>query len=925
MKKTILYLLISFASLVSFTQNLTVKNLTCEYKSNPSGIDQTAPKLGWQLQSTKRDILQTGYRILVADDPQLLQKNIGNTWDSKKLISNESIQISYKGKPLQTAKKYYWKIMVWDNKKNASGWSKPASWQMGLLNKASWAGAKWIGYERLPDSLKIITGLSDRGPKNLPALHDTMPLLRKSFSVDKRVKKATMFICGLGQFELSINGKKIGDHFLDPAWTQYDKEANYVTFDVSENIVSGSNAIGVMLGNGFQLMPRTRYRKLTNAIGYPKMICRLMIEYNDGSSRNIISDVSWKAARSPITYSGIYGGEDYDARMDQTGWNTASFDDKDWKPAIEVGGSNALRSQLCEPIKFFEKFSPQNITKVKASAFVFDLGQNASGIPSITVQGRRGDTIKIIPAELINSNGTANQKATGSPYYFLYILKSNEVETWQPRFSYYGYRYLQVEGAIPKDTINNANLPVVLELKSLLMHNAAAKVGYFSSSSDLFNRTNDLVGWSIKSNMQSVITDCPHREKLGWLEQVHLMGSSIRYNYDVVNLLRKTVYDMMLSQTPDGLIPEIAPEYVKFDWGGDMFRDSPEWGSTGIILPWYLYQWYGEKGLLKEAYPMMKCYIGYLKTKANNDILTQGLGDWYDLGPKDPGVSQLTTKGVTATAIYYYDLIILAKVAVMLGKTADAKEFTTLGIKVRSAFNKAFFNPATNQYATGSQTSNAMAVYMNLVDPANRASVINNIIRNLKANNNALTAGDIGYRYLLRVLEDAGRSDVIFDMNNRTDVPGYGYQLARGATALTESWQALPSVSNNHLMLGHIMEWFYSGLAGIRQHEKAVAFKEIEINPQPVGNISYAKASYLSPYGLISSSWNKKASSFELKVEFPANTTATIYLPANTSSTITESDQPLTRSTAATLVKFEKGKAIIRAGSGIYQFVVRSK
>ncbi|MEO6733725.1 MAG: family 78 glycoside hydrolase catalytic domain [Ferruginibacter sp.] len=926
MKKSVSFFLIILLSAKGFTQKLAVKNLTCECKTNPIGIDHPALKLAWKLHSTEHNILQTAYHVLVSDDSLLLQNNKGNIWDSRQTNSNASIQIEYKGKALKAAKKYYWKVMVWDNKKNVSSWSQPASWQMGLLAKEDWAGAKWIGYNELPDSLKIITGYSDRGPKNLAAVHDTMPMLRKNFTVSNPVKKATLFICGLGQFEVSMNGKKIGDHFLDPAWTQFDKEAMYVSFDVSQNIVRGNNAIGVLLGNGFHLTPRTRYRKLTNAFGYPKMICRLLIEYHNGTVKNVVSEQSWKAAPSPITYSSIFGGENFDARIDQEGWNTASFNDQRWRAAIEVDGAKNLRSQVSEPIRFFETFSPQKITRIKDSTFVYDLGQNASGIPSITVQGKRGDTVKIIPGELINADGSVNQKATGSPYFFLYILKGDKAETWQPRFTYYGYRYLQVEGAVPPSDSNKPKLPVVLNLQSLHMHNAAAKIGSFSSSSELFNKTNDLVDWATKSNMQSVLTDCPHREKLGWLEQVHLMGSSIRYNYDVVNLMKKTVYDMMLSQTDSGLIPEIAPEYVKFDWGGDMFRDSPEWGSNGIILPWYLYQWYGEKAILSEAYPMMQRYIKYLQRKANRHILTQGLGDWYDLGPNHPGVSQLTTKGVTATAIYYYDLQILSKIATMLGKTAEAKSYTALSLLVKQAFNRTFFNSATNQYATGSQTSNAMAIFMGLVEPNNKAAVLSNLVRDIKANNNALTAGDIGYRYLLRVLEDAGRSDVIYDMNNRSDVPGYGYQLAKGATALTESWQALPGVSNNHLMLGHIMEWFYSGLAGIRQDEQVPAFKEIIIRPEPVGDISTAKASYESPYGLISSEWKKKENSFELTVEIPANTSAIIYLPAKRSSIILENDRPVeSNGDVKQKMKVENGKAIIRTGSGMYHFTVQNK
>ncbi|MES2894266.1 MAG: family 78 glycoside hydrolase catalytic domain [Bacteroidota bacterium] len=923
--KTITFLLVLVLSTsVGAAQQLAVTQLTCEYKSNPAGIDKTSPKLAWQLQSTQRNVVQAAYRILVADDPALLKRDQGNKWDSKKVNSNESIQISYRGSALQNAGRYFWKVMTWDNYGNSSAWSEPASWQMGLEGMAAWANARWIGYEKLPDSLKLIVGIPDRGPKTLPVPKDVMPMLRKSFPVSNSVANATLFITGLGQFEASINGVKIGDHFLDPAWTQFDQEAMYVTFDVTKNLAKGENAIGVLLGNGFHLIPRTRYRKMTNAIGYPKMICRLLIEYRDGSTQNLVSDESWKAARSAITYSSIFGGEDYDARLEQDGWDKPGFDDSGWQQAIEVDGAKALRSQLLEPIKFFETFVPTKTTRLSDSSFVVDLGQNASGIPSITVKGKRGDTIRILPAELLTPSGTANQKATGNPFILQYVLKSDEAESWQPRFTYYGFRYLQVVGAVSKDMTNPAKLPEILEIKGLHMRNSAAKIGDFTCSSELFNKTYKLIDWSIKSNMQSVLTDCPHREKLGWLEQVHLMGNSIRYNYDVVNLLKKTVYDMMKSQTKNGLIPEISPEYVKFDWGGEMFRDSPEWGSTGIILPWYLYEWYGEKDLLTEAYPMMQRYINYLATKATNNILTQGLGDWYDLGPKDPGVSQLTTKGVTATAIYHYDLLVLTRAATLLGKTGDANHYKALAAEVSKAFNKEFFNPRTNQYATGSQTSNAMALYMDLVAPKNKEAVVRNLVGDLQKNNNALTAGDIGYRYLLRVLENSGRSDVIYAMNNRSDVPGYGYQLAKGATALTESWQALPTVSNNHLMLGHLMEWFYSGLAGIRQPAGSIAFKKIEIHPEPVGEISFAKASHQSPYGPIVSGWKIVGNDFELTISIPPNTTATIYLPAKNANQILMNGKPFLAGAKEQRPVLKNGKMLVNVGSGEHVFVVKN-
>lgn len=922
MQKLILVMLVLFTQKVN--AQLSVNNPKAEYKTNPIGIESTSPSLSWEIKSNGRGILQTAYRILVADKPELLEKNVGNVWDSKKINSSTSIQIKYKGLKLISAKQYYWKVMCWDNKNNVSGWSPQAFWGMGLLTSTDWKGAKWICYENLPDKQKILPGQAGKGEKGIEVPKEMLPIFRKSFFINKQITKATVFVSGLGQFELSINGKKMGDHILDPGWTQYDKETLYVQFDVSQNLVQGNNVIGMMLGNGFYFTPAEPYRKLTTVFGFPKMLCRLFVEYKDGSSQNIISDDSWKTAMSPITFSSVYGGETYNANIEQPGWNEEKFDDKLWKQALIVEGSPKLKSQMAEPVKVFEIFLPQKITKVKDSAYVFDLAQNASGIPSIIIHGKKGDTIKIIPGELLNPNGTVTQKNIGGPFYFQYVLKSNKPESWQPRFSYGGFRYLQVEGAVAMGEHNPAKLPQVMELKSLHIRNAAPTLGEFNCSGELFNRTFKLIDWSVKSNMQSIFTDCPHREKLGWLEQDHLMASSILYNYDVINLLKKTVYDMMQAQTSEGLVPEIAPEFVKFNFNGnDMFRDSPEWGSAAIILPWYLYQWYGEKDLLKEAYPMMKRYIEYLKSKAKDNIISHGLGDWYDLGPKPPGISQLTPKGVTATAIYYYDVTIMREVEKVLLIFHATDGYGILASAIKKSFNQKFFNDNTKQYAMGSQTANAMAVYMKLVEPENKNAVIENIVKDLRANKNALTAGDIGYRYLLRVLEDAGRSDVIFDMNSRTNVPGYGYQLSKGATSLTESWQALPTVSNNHLMLGHLMEWFYRGLCGIRQNEYSIAFKNIEIDPQPVGDIIWANANYQSPYGLISSSWKKQNNRFELDVEIPANTTATIFLPSKKLSSIKEGGKAIEKINDFRFAGFENGKLKLKVGSGAYKFLVK--
>jgi hypothetical protein len=878
------------------------------------GIEDPAPKLAWQLQSAQRNTTQLAYEVLVSDDSLALAKGKANVWNSGKVLSGSSIQIGYAGKPLIAAKKYYWKVRVWDNHGNTA-WSYISYWQMGLPDSADWQKAQWIGYEKLTDSMIIVPAEHGNGKKGWGKRKDVLPLLRKGFSVQKKIRQATVFISGLGHFEMSINGKKVGDHFLDPGWTKYDQHAFYVTFDAKPYLQTGNNAIGVLLGNGFYYQPSERYRKLTGAYGYPKMICRMQIVYTDGTTQDIVSDTTWKTTASPVVFSSLYGGEDYDATLEQSGWDKPGFNDAKWKPAVKVS-SHLLRAQQAEPVKLMERLPAAKPTSINDSVWVYDIGQNMSGIPAITVKGKRGDTVKLLTAELLKPDGTVNQKATGSPSYYTYILKGNGIEKWQPRFSYYGFRYIQVEKAVAQGHANKGNKPVILAVEGLHNRNAAAMMGAFECSNELFNQTHTLVDWAIKSNTQSIFTDCPHRERLGWQEEVHLMGNSMQYRYNIQALCHKVLSDIRAGQEPGGLITSTVPEYTQMHFADGYFRDSPEWGSTGIILPLYLYEWYGDKAALEYNYVTMQRYLDYLGSKAKNYILSYGLSDWYDLGPQRPGFCQLTPMGLTATAYYYYDACIMQRAATLLHKDEDAARYQTLAHHIQQAFNQQFFHAESQQYGSGSQTSNAIALYMGLVDEEHRQNVLGNLIEDIRNRNYALTSGDIGFRYLLKVLDDAGRSDVIFEMNNRSDVPGYGYQLKQGATALTESWQALPTVSNNHLMLGHIMEWFYESVAGISQQKGSVGFKHIRIRPQLTANIAYAKATYESVYGSIKTEWHQQKDAFVIDVTIPANTTATVELPAGM---VYENNKLWPVKDAKT----EQGKTLIIIGSGTYHFVVK--
>lgn len=899
---------------VSSHPTLPVK-LNVDSKEIPTGITAEQLRFGWQLESVERGVRQTAWQIKLAMSDQALEGEDSLLWDSGKVPSDEQHFIPYQGSPLTSGKMYYWKVRIWDQDGKVTPWSTAASFVTGILHASEWEVSKWIGYESLPPELNVVPGVHGNGDNlgEKAVKRAVIPYFRRSFTLNKPVAEAYLFVSGLGHYEASLNGENIGDHFLAPGWTTYEKRCLYNTYSVKEQLRQGENVLGGMVGTGFRYVNRERYRKLVRAEGYPMLRAKLLIRYTDGTSETIGTDDTWRTAQSPITFSSIYGGEDYDATREQPGWNMPGFPAANWKTAQVVDGpTGSMEPERDYPLKVMEVFEPTQMTEVGADSLLYDFGQNASGIIRLAVKGKKGDKIRITPAEILDDNGLPYQGASGSPYYFEYIVKGTGDESWQPRFTYYGFRYALVtvesEEKLDRDKIR---------LTMLHTRNSAPEVGMFNCSNPLFNQINELIRWGIRSNLASVATDCPHREKLGWLEQTHLIGASLRYNYDCYNLYSKIVDDMLESQLDNGLVPDIVPEYVPFEGG---FRDSPEWGSAAIIIPWYLYQWYGDRSVLERAYPMMTRYLAYLGTKADGHLLSHGLGDWFDLGPAAPGVSQLTPIGLTASTIYYYDAALMARIAGQLALKEDSARYQLLADRIRSAFNAKYFDKTHAVYATGSQTSYAMPLYLGLVDSALKQRVEQNLVDSIVSNGRALTAGDVGYRYLLRALENAGASQLIYEMNNRDDVPGYGYQIRRGATALTESWAALRFVSNNHMMLGHLMEWLYSGLLGIRSAEDGLAFKSIEIRPAIIAGLPAASGRYDSPYGPIEVAWSQLADELEMKVCIPPNTQARIYVPHRQGSQPTEGGREVSESQGIEYAGEEGNQSVFKVGSGTYVF-----
>lgn len=924
MKDTWGYVLVLlFISSLNLMGNNTfsVYNLSCEHESNPLGIMTLSPRFSWQINAVERNFEQSARQILVADSESALKKDNGNIWDSGEVISSSSILVPFKGKKLKAGSAYFWKVRIWDKKGNVSPWSTVQKFGMGLLSPKDWNGAKWIALENDKKNQIITLGIHGRGDDKLGNDFGKylLPQFRKEFTVKKEIKRVVAFVSGLGHFDFFLNGKKVGNHFLDPGWTKYDRCALYVPFDISNQISMGKNVVGVMLGNGFFNIPRERYMKLIESYGAPRLLMNIRLEYQDGSVENIVTDQSWKTTGSAITYSSIYGGEDFDANKEQEGWYNIDFDDSTWKNAIDTHWNTKMYVQESAPLTVRDTIPTVRILKNSEGRYVYDLGQNFSGIIRFTVKTTSEKEIKLHPAELLNSDSTVNQSASGSPFWFGYTTKGTGIESWQPRFTYYGFRYVQLEGAVPEGMDNPEGLPVIVDLKGLHTCNSAPEVGRFHCSKPMFNKIYELIDWAIRSNMASVLTDCPHREKLGWLEQAHLMQYAIQYRYNLASLYYKKMQDMSSTQAKNGMIPTIAPELVRF---ADGFEDTPEWGSSFIISPWYIYQWYGDSRLIEYYYPDMQRYIDYLRSRADNNIIAYGLGDWFDIGPNSPGVSQLTSNGVTATAIYYYNVSIMEKVSCLLNKNKEALKYASLAKDIKTAFNQKFWDPDKEQYDKNSQTANAIALYVGLTTPENEKKVFQNLVTDIRNRKNALTAGDVGYRYVLRVLEMNDASNVIFDMNNKYDTPGYGWQLAHGATSLTESWQAYGFVSNNHLMLGHLMEWLFSGLGGIRQADESIGFKYIRIQPSPCGDVRNAQTSYESPYGQIISEWTDTGENFCIRVSVPANCKADVYLPTRDVGKITENGIILDKNNGWKY-RLDGKYTIVETGSGNYNFFVQ--
>lgn len=896
--RTYLTAIVAFAA-VSVSAKLTVTRLTCNYQGDPAApesgyindmaVTEGDIRLGWQMAATANGESQSAYEITIREN--VTDKTV---YASGKVKSSQSQLVSAPAlKPNRHG--YYWQVRVWNDKDEASDLSGKQEIRV-VPDKidAEWIGAITKKDAKIPEGRFSNAVFKKDSFKTKWADVDTLStksiILRKEFSLEgKQIADAVLYVSGMGHYKLSINGTGVGNAEFAPVWSEYDKTVYYNVFDVTQLLATGDNAIGVLLGNGmFNVQRMGRYSKLQTSFGPPQMLLRMEINYTDGTQQIIKSGQDWKYDFSPITFNTIYGGESYDARLEQTGYDRAGFDDTKWRNAVLTEGPKGrLTVQTVQPVRIMERYgikswkpipadslaAASNATKrdIHPSAFVADMGQNLAGFPEIVVSGKRGQKVTMLVAEKLTPQGACDQRQTGRQHYYEYTLKGDGQEVWHPHFSYYGFQYIQVEGAVLEGQPNPDGLPVLKRLNSCFIYNSAEEVSSFECSNPLFTQTHRLIERAERSNMQSVLSDCPHREKLGWLEQDHLCGPSLLYNYDMTRYAPKVIRDITDTQKPNGMVPTTAPQYISF---GNLFDDSPEWGSTLVILPFIYYDQYGDSTLITRNYEPMRRYVDYLTSRADNGIVSHGLGDWYDYGPWRAGFSKNTPVPLVATAHYIFDLQLLTRAAEMTGHKADVEKYSALLKDVTDSFNRTFYKPDSCYYGTGSQTSNALPLYLGLTGE-NKQKVMQSLIADIEAHGNRLTTGDVGNRYLFQTLAQNDLNELLYTMLNHYETPGYGFQLRHGATTLTEQWDPRQGSSWNHFMMGQIDEWLFKTLAGIQNQPGTHGLRHLLITPTLVGDLQYVKASTASLYGKISVNCSRT----QLTVEIPVGSDATIVLP----------------------------------------------
>ena len=880
-------------------------NLTCEYIENPLGIDIKLPRFTWNFITTERNKMQSAYELIVSDNEKDITEKTGNMWAPGKVVSNDNVNVEYAGKALQPFTRYYWSVKVYDENGEASSWSKSAWFETAMLSPGDW-NAKWI----------------NDGSKN-PAIDsayykpDRMPLLRKEFPSNKKIEKARLYISGLGYYEAFLNGKKIGDRVLDPGFTTYRKEVLYSIYDLTA-IHKGKNVIGIMLGSGwwnplpFKLFGRWDLRDYQQT-GRPCVIAEIHIDYTDGSTEKIITDESWLAAPGPVIQNNVYLGEIYDARLEQKNWNKSDIDKSAWKNAVVVEGpSGKLTAQMQPPVRVTKVLNPIKIAQPRPDTFIVDMGQNFAGVARIKIKGKKGTRISLRYGEDLFKDGTLNYLTTaatqikkgaiksgpGGPetawQQDICFLKGEGTEVWSPRFTFHGFRYVEITGW--------PGTPGLDDIEGLRMNSDVDKVGNFACSNSQLNKLHEVIQWTFKSNIFSLQSDCPGREKMGYGGDIVATANAFIYNYDMARFYTKTLKDFANEQRSEGGITEIAPFTGIADRGYGDDSGPLGWELAFPYLQKQLYEFYGDTRIIEDNYEAFTNQMKFLESKAVDNLFYWDISDHEALDTKP--------EALTAAAFYYHHIRLAEEFASILNRTDDSLKYSKLAGRVKNAIIRKYLVPGTGRFDNATQSAQIFALWYGL-SPEEKLSW-DVLMTEFKRHNWHVATGIFSTKMMFDLFRENDANDVAYKIATQPGYPGWLNMISQNATTLWETW-AYPesSPSQNHPMFGSIDEWFYRSLLGI--NNAAPGFSKIIIKPQPAGNLTWAKGSYHSIRGEITSGWRRDGDHLILHVVIPANTIATIYIPSNENSTVTENDKPVT-------AQFENGYKIIEEGSGDYNF-----
>lgn len=904
MKKMLFFFTVFLLMATITVAQVEVKNLLVENRVNPVGISEIYPRLSWQLHSSKRNVLQTAFDIRVSESPESLSEGKELIFSTGKIPSDQSVYVQFTGSTLQPGRKYYWQVRAWDNNDKVSKWSEPAWWVMGIMGPENWE-AKWIQQ-----------GFRETGTR-------PSPIFRKEFVNEKKVKLAVAFISARGMYEAEINGKKVGDVCLAPGWTSYDKRVQYQTYDVTGLLQDGKNAIGVTLGNGW-------YRGHIGPGGKTDMygkdlalLFQMQIIYTDGTIQQVVSDGSWQSSTGPIQYAEIYHGEIYDARLEKKGWSMPGFNDADWSEIIirDYPVINLVATEN-EPVKKKEVFKPVKILITPKGETVIDFGQNLVGWVQMKVSGKAGDKVTIYHAEVLDKDGNFyTESLRAAKQMNVYILKGEDIESFEPHFTWQGFRFIKVEG-----------YPGALKAENFTataFYSDMVPTGTFSCSDDMVNKLQQNIQWGQRGNFIDVPTDCPQRdERLGWTGDAQVFARAASFNFRVHSFFSKWLKDLAADQYEDGSVPYVIPNVRNNG------RCSPGWGDAATVIPWTMYQVYGDKRILENQYDSMKAWVNYIDSVSENDLWIPefSFGDWLFYSPADDrdGRSAVTDKNLIAQCFFAYSTRLLVQAARVLDFEQDANTYEELLSRIKAAFIHEYVTPS-GRLVSGTQTAYVLALAFDLLPENLRTQAANRLVDNIKSYDNHLTTGFLGTPYLCQVLTRFGYANVAYDLLLQKSYPSWLYPVTMGATTIWERWDGIkpdgsfqtPDMNSfNHYAYGAIGDWMYREVAGIDTDVENPGYKLIRIRPHVTDKLSFAKAELETYYGKVASAWENIAGKLSLNVEIPVNTTAIVYIPATDAGRVKEGGKNLSSVKDVELAGTADGYVLVKVGSGSYKFTV---